>query len=68
MRLPGSLLYLLSTVKFLFSKTKFSVILYLWDKIVIENDELFIHFIIIALLIKNKLVSYYLIRKLLLAI
>jgi hypothetical protein len=67
MLLLGFLLFLQSTVNNLFSKTKFSVILYLWDKIITENDELFIHFIIIALLMKNKQVSSYFIRKLLLA-
>jgi hypothetical protein len=68
MPLLGCLQFLQSIVNNLYSKTKFSVILHLWDKLITENDELFIHFIIIALLIKNKQVSSYFIRKLLLVI
>ena len=40
-------------------KTKFELILALWDLIIIENDEIFIHFIIIAYLIKNRDVNFF---------
>lgn len=38
---------------------KFELVLALWDIIIVENDELFIHFLIVAYLIKNKEVNLF---------
>ena len=43
---------------FQFSKTNFEILLLIWDYIIIEGDELLIHFMIVAFLIYKKDVNY----------
>lgn len=42
----------------LYSKSKFDCLIILWDLLIKEDDELFIHFLFVALLILNKKVLF----------
>jgi hypothetical protein len=51
----GFLPYLPSTSLFLnFSKTKLDVLYYFWGRLIIENDQLFMHFFILSFLMTHK--------------